>query len=210
MQGNARPSLKDCLDSLTSDESPRLRQNMDVDYIILRRAHIRKEYVFVEFVDGDGKDEQEWFEGPVPELITVKTLFEMRDVEIRGERRKVYGRKKLRKEVDSDVLAGKECKCAESPNSSGGREMVVVNAVESGSANGESSKGTEEYVPDESSSAGPRRSADARKRPLCTMIAERDETRPDAGKRELRAIDSPNHKFRMMETRSTVIMDDSA
>jgi hypothetical protein len=153
MQGNARPSLKECLDFLTSDGSPHLHENMDVDYIILRRAHIRKEYVYVEFVDEDGKDEKEWFEGPVPEFMTVKTLFEMRDVEIRGERRKVYGRKKLGKEVDSDVLAGKECECAKSPNSSGGREMVVMNAVESGSANGESSKGTEEYVPGESSSA---------------------------------------------------------
>ncbi len=63
-----------------------------MDYIILRRVNIRKEYVYVEFVDGDGKDEKEWFEGPVPERMTVKTLFEMRDEMIREERRKVYGR----------------------------------------------------------------------------------------------------------------------
>jgi hypothetical protein len=147
MQGNARPNLKECLDFLTSDGSPHLQENRNVDYIILRRVNSRKEYVYVEFVDGDGKYEKEWFEGPVPEYVTVKSLFEMRDEMIRGERRKVYGRKKLGDEVDSDILAGKECECAESPKSSDGEEMVVTNAVKSGSANGDRSKGTDKYAP---------------------------------------------------------------
>ena len=56
----------------------------------MRRVDIRKDYVYVEFVDGDVKDEKEWFEGPVPEYMTIRALFEMRDKMDRGARREVY------------------------------------------------------------------------------------------------------------------------
>jgi hypothetical protein len=221
MQGNSRPSLKECLDFLTSDGSPHLQENADVDYIILRRVKTRKEYVYVEFVDGDGKDEKEWFEGPDPELTTVKTLFGMRDETSRGERREVYGRKKLGDEVDYDVLLGKKCESAESPKSSDGEEMVVMDAVKTGSANGDSSKGADKYVPGESSCAGPRKSAGTEQRASCALSEKGTKARPDARKGTLRAVeakkvktsnkvrktevdemDAPNRKTRRIESRS--------
>jgi hypothetical protein len=131
MQDNARPCLKDCLDYLASDESPHLRRNEDIDYIILRRARSRKQYVYVEFVDGDGKDEMEWFEGPVPGDLSVRALFEMRNRESRGERREVYGRIKPRKEVDPGVMTSKEGESVGSPASSGSEKRAAKNAMES-------------------------------------------------------------------------------
>ena len=89
MQGNARPSLKGGLVFLTEDESPPVKGTLKVDYIVLRRVSSRTGYVYVEFVDGDVIDEKEWFEGPVPEYMTIGALFEMRDEMDRGARREV-------------------------------------------------------------------------------------------------------------------------
>ncbi len=95
MQGNARPSLKECLVSNAEDESPPLKGTLEVDYIVLRRVNIRKDHVYVEFVDGDERDGFEWFEGPVPDYMTIGALFGVREERNREERREMYGRAKL-------------------------------------------------------------------------------------------------------------------
>jgi hypothetical protein len=190
MQDNARPSLKDCLDYLASDESPHLRRNEDVDYIVLRRAHRRKQ-VYVEFVDGDGKDEKEWFEGPVPGDLTVRALFEMRDRESRGERREVYGRIKPRKEVDSGVMASKEGECVGSPVSSGNEKRAAENTKESVKEMGDSHENTGEYVIDGSSCSGSQNSLDTRQKPSREIGAKkRAKTCPDVQKSKVDEVDS--------------------
>ena len=95
MQGNARPSLKECLVSNAEDESPPLKGTQEMDYIVLRRVNIRKSHVYVEFVDGDERDGFEWFEGPVPAYMTIGALFGVREERTREERREMYGREKL-------------------------------------------------------------------------------------------------------------------
>ena len=95
MQGNARPSLKECLVTNAEDESPPLKGTQEMDYIVLRRVNIRKSHVYVEFVDGDERDGFEWFEGPVPVYMTIGALFGVREERNREERREMYGREKL-------------------------------------------------------------------------------------------------------------------
>ena len=224
MRRSDRPSLKGCLD-LTDEESSPLEENLRADYIVLRRINVRREYVYVEFVDGDVKDKKEWFEGPFPERMTIRALFEMRDEMVREERREVYGRKKLGDDMEYNISAGKESECDESPKSSDGGERAALNDnVESGSVNGESSEGTDKYVPGESSCAGPRSSAGTRERASCAMIENVAETRLIARKRTLRAIeatrvetsnevlktevkemDTPNRKVRRIESRSATM-----
>ena len=195
MQRDARPSrLQECLDSLTHDESPPLNGLLSVEYIVLRRVNVRKDYVHVEFVDGDTKDENEWFEGPVPEYMTIGALFEMRDEIDRGARRKVYGRRKLRDEGDSGISTGNESEYAEREESLDGDDMVAVHAVRSGSASGVSSKGTDKNVSCDSSSAAPRSSTGTRRRASREISAKRAKTCPDAGNRALRTAEEAKAK----------------
>ena len=108
MQGNDRPSLKGLLDLLTRDENPPRKGTLKEEYVILRRFDVRKGFVYVEFVDGDEKDDKEWFEGPVPENLSIGALFAMRDENDRGTRREAYGRMKLRDKA-GDKLAVFHC-----------------------------------------------------------------------------------------------------
>ncbi len=207
--------------SIAEDESPPLKGTLEVDYIVLRRVNIRKGYVYVEFVDGDVRDGKEWFEGPVPEYMTIRALFEVRDEMNRGERREMYGREKLGEEVDHNVLTGLECECMESPMSSGDDKRVVRDAVESARMDGNNSEDTDENVKELMLIAEPRRSAGTRKRTSDAMDVKMPETHPDARKRTLRArdekitktcddvhkskaggVDFPKPKFQKMETRS--------
>ncbi len=110
MQRNDRPSLKGCLDFLTNEDPP-LDTDLRIDYIILRRLNNGKDWVDVEFVDGDVKDEKEWFEGPFHQQTTIRELFGKRRKYDRRVKRKVYGIKKRRDVVDSDDLTGEECVC---------------------------------------------------------------------------------------------------
>jgi hypothetical protein len=190
MQDNARPSLKDCLDYLASDESPHLRRNEDVDYIILRRAH-RQNRVYVEFVDGDGKDEKEWFEGPVPGDLHVRALFEMRDRESREERREVYGRIKPRKEVDSGVMASNEGECVGSPASSGNEKRAAENNEESVKEKGTSLENTGESVTDGSSCLGSQSLFDTQQKLSRAIGAKkRFKACPDMQKTKVDQVDS--------------------
>ena len=216
-----RPSLKGCLDFLTSDESPPLKRTLTEEYIILRRVDIRKDNVYVEFVDGDVRDEKEWFEGPIPEYMTIGALFEMRDERDRGARREVYGRTKLLDEVGDEVLTGKECEVEASQKPSIEDEMIAMNAVELAHIKGDSSKDTDKYEVDGSSSARSRSSADTRKGPSRALSAKRTKTCSNKGDGILRSVeemnaqivggaiktktagmDVPKPKFRKMETRS--------
>ncbi len=172
-------------------------------------------------MDGDTKDEREWFEDPVHERTTIRDLFEKKNQMNRRVRREVDGRKKLRNKVDYDVSTGNECEFTESPKPSDGDKRVARKAVELVLINEESSEDTDKYEVDGSSCAGCRSSADAREKLSCAMGAKRAETRPDAGNRTLRAIDKkktktcadvhkskaggvdfPKPRFRKMETRS--------
>jgi hypothetical protein len=194
MQGNARPSLKGGLVFLTEDESPPVKGTLKVDYIVLRRVNIRKDYVYVEFVDGDVRDEKEWFEGPVPEYMTIGALFGMRDEMNRSVRREVYGRRKLQDKVNHDVSTGKECECTESSKSSDGDERGARNAVELVLIKGGSSEDADKCKVDGSSCAGSQSSAGTREKLSCAVSAKRTKTCPDAEYRTLRVIDDERTK----------------
>lgn len=161
----------------------------------MRRFDIRKGYIYVEFVDGDVKDENEWFEGPVPEYMTIGAMFEMRDEMDRGARREVYGRTKLHNKVSNEVLTGKECEVEASQKPSIIDEMIALNAVELAHIKGNSSKDTEEYEIGESSCAGPRSSAKARQRTSREIQTKRSRTVAEV-------VDPPNEIGRRMKTRS--------
>ena len=137
MQTDARVSLQESLDSLTNDESPPLNGLLRVEYIVLRRVNARNGHVYVEFVDGDVKDGNEWSEGPFPEDMTIKGLLEMKDNMDRGARREVYGRRKLRDGEHSGTLMDKEGWYDELDESSDGDDMVAVREVGTGSEKGE-------------------------------------------------------------------------
>jgi hypothetical protein len=231
MQRPGRPSLKGCLDILTRNDGPPLKEGLRVDYIILRRIANRKDWVDVEFVDGDGKDEKEWFEGPVhQQTTTIQALFKRRDKDDRRVRREVYGRTKLQDKVNDEVLTGKECELEASPNPSIDDERVAMDAAELALIKEYGSEDTDVCVSGQATCAGPRSSADTRQRASYAENAKRAETRPNARKKELRAdagkgiscavdaeragtrskvhkseveeMDSPNRKIRRIETRS--------
>jgi hypothetical protein len=189
MQTNARQSLTECLDSLTRDENPPLNGLLMVEYIVLRRVNVRKDYVYVEFVDGDLKDGNEWSEGPVPEYMTIRELFRMKDGMDRGARREMYGRRKLGDEEVSNLLANNECEYAEREESSDGNDMVDVHAVGSGRVDRVSSEDAGKNVSSDSSSAAPRSSTGTRRRASCEIGAKRAKTCLDAGNRDLRIAD---------------------
>ncbi len=123
-------------------------------------------------------------------------------------------------------MTGKESECTDSPKPSDGDERIARTAVELVLIKGDSSKDTEKYEVDGSSSAGSRSSADTRKGLSCAMGAKRPKTSPDAGNRTLRVVDEkksntgadvhklkagevdfPKPKFRKMATRSATIED---
>ena len=189
MQTDARLSLQDCLDSLTNDESPPLNGLLRVEYIVLRRVNARKGHVYVEFVDGDVKDGNEWSEGPFPEYMTIKGLFEMKDEMDRGARREMYGRRKLGDEEVSNLLTNNGCEYAERDESSDGDDMVAVHAVGSGRVDRVSSEDAGKNVSCDSSSAAPRSSTGTRRRASCEIGAKRAKTCLDAGNRDLRTAD---------------------
>jgi hypothetical protein len=194
MQTDARLSLQDCLDSLTNDESPPLNGLSRVEYIVLRRVNARKGHVYVEFVDGDVKDGNEWSEGPFPEYMTIKGLFEIKDNMDRGARREVYGRRKLRDGEHSGSLMSKECWYDEQDESSDGDDMVAVHEVGTGSEKGASSEGSDKNVSCESSSAAPRSSTSTRQRTSREMEAKRTKSCHDAGDRTMRTGDEAKAK----------------
>lgn len=194
MQTDARLSLQECLDSLTNDESPPLNGLLRVEYIVLRRVSARKGHVYVEFVDGDVKDGNEWSEGPFPEYMTIKGLFEMKDKMDRGARREVYGQRKLREGEHSGSLMDKECWYDELDESSDGDDMVAVHEVGTGREKGASSEGSDKNVSCESSSAAPRSSASTRQRTSRETDTKRAKTCDDAGNRTLRTVDEVKAK----------------
>ena len=185
---NSRPSLREWLEFLTSDGSPHLHENEDVDYIILRRHKNRKAYAYFEFVDGDGEDDKEWFEGPAPVDTTVEYLFEMRDETSRRERREVYGRERRQGAMHDDDLAGEKCQGVESPKSSEDNERAAGNAYESVSEKGKSSEDADKCEIGGSSCSGPRRSTDTRQKLSCGIDAKIEVNEVDTPRRKLRRI----------------------
>ena len=181
MQRNARPSLEGCLRSLAEDESPPLIGTLMVEYIVLRRVNDRTNHLYVEFVDGDVRDDKEWYEGPFPEYMTLGALFRMRDEMNRKERREVYGRPKLLDELESS-------------KSSDGDERGARNAVELILINGGSSEDADKCKADGSSCAGSQSSAGTREKLSCAVGAKRAKTCPDAEYRTLRVIDDVRPK----------------
>jgi hypothetical protein len=190
MQGNDRPSLKGLLDLLTRDENPPRKGTLKEKYVILRRFDVRKGFVYVEFVDGDEKDNKEWFEGPVPENLSIGALFAMRDENDRGTRREAYGRMKLRDKAGDKVLT-KEKSEAEAPQKPTiMEEMIAINTVALTDLKGNSGETTDKYEVDGSSCAGSRNSADTGKGPSRAMSAKRAKICPDMPKSKMDKIDS--------------------
>jgi hypothetical protein len=203
MRRSDRPSLKGCLDFLTNDESPPLEENLRADYIVLRRINVRREYVYVEFVDGDVKDKKEWFEGPFPERMTIRALFDKRDEMDRRERRKGYGRKKLRDEVPYEELGGEMNNCAPALSSSGDdieedrNPKELVKECESDD--------TDEYLIGDSSGAATMSNAHSltpRDNEYGAKLKGRECGEPRRMK-EKTAEDSPQKRLRRIGTRST-------
>jgi hypothetical protein len=190
MQGKDRPSLKGSLDLLTRDENPPRKGTLTEEYIILRRFDVRKGFVYVEFVDGDEKDDKEWFEGPVPECMSIGALFAMRDETDRGTRREAYGRMKLLDKAGDEVLTEEKSKAEAPQKPTIMEEMIARNTVELTAIQGKSRKNTDEYEVDGSSCAGSRSSADTEKGPSRAMSAKRAKTCPDMQKSTMNKIDS--------------------
>ncbi len=207
--------------SLAEDESSPLIGTLMVEYIVLRRVNDRTNHLYVELVDGDVRDDKEWYEGPFPECMTLGALFRMRDEMNRKERREVYGRSKLLDEVGGEVSTGEECEDEASQKLSIRDEMIAMRAVDLTHIKGDSSKDADIYEVDGSSSARSRSSADTRKGPSRALSAKRAKTCSNKGDGILRSVeemnaqivggaiktktagmDVPKPKFRKMETRS--------
>jgi hypothetical protein len=187
MQGNARPSLKECLVSIAEDESPPLKGTLEVDYIVLRRVNLRKSHVYVEFVDGDVRDGKEWFEGPVPTYMTIGALFGVREDSDRGERREMYGRERLgegktRPDTRKRTLRAKD-------------ETVVETVRGSVDKEDGASESTDDYATGESTHAVTRGAADTRRRTSHENKRRKSESLA-------RVVDHPNDSYGEMETRS--------
>ena len=222
MTGASRPSLKEYLDILTRDESPTLRKDLQVDYIILRRIANREDWVDIEFVDGDCHNEKEWFEGPVNQrTTTIQALFQKRDMDDRRARREVYGRRRLQGKVENNAVTGKVCGWKDLLKPTDGDERIAETAVDLVPIKRDSSIDTVKNEVVGSSSMGSPSSADTRKGFSCAMSAKRPKTSLDAGSRALKVkdekktgtgadvnelktsvMDSPQPKFRKMATRS--------
>ncbi len=181
MQGNDRPSLKGLLDLLTRDENPPRKGTLNEEYVILRRFDVRKGFVYVEFVDGDEKDDKEWFEGPVPENLSIGALFAMRDENDRETRREAYGRMKLRDKAGNKVWTVEKSEAEAPPKPTIMEEMIEINTVELTDTKGDSGKITDEHAVDGSSCGGSRSSADTGKGASRAKSVKRAKTCPDEG-----------------------------
>ena len=181
MQGDDRKSLKESLDLLTRDENPPRRGTLNEEYIILRRFDVRRGFVYVEFVDGDVKDDKEWFEGPVPEYMSIGALFAMRDEMDRGDRREAYGRMKLLSKAGDKVSTGEKSEVEAPQKPTIMEEMIAMDTVELTDTKGDSGKITDEHEVDGSSCGGSRSSADTGKGASRAMSAKRAKTCPDEG-----------------------------
>ncbi len=150
---------------------------------ILPDLMLQNRHVCRGIISGDIKDGKEWSEGPVPEYMTIRELFEMKDG------REIYGRRKIRDEEVSGILTNYECEYAERVVSLDGDDMAAVHAVGSGSVDRFSSEDVGKNVSCDSSSAAPRSSTGTRRRASREIGAKRAKTCLDAGNRDLRTAD---------------------
>jgi hypothetical protein len=89
-----RARLQDDLQLLT-DNNPPLDKDVNVEYLVIRRLNKGKDWVSVDFVDGDVEDEYEWCEGPFHQQTTIRELFGKKHRYDRHIRRRISGRKKV-------------------------------------------------------------------------------------------------------------------
>ncbi len=194
MQRGRRQSLKRCLDRLTNDDPP-LEEDLRVDYIVLRRLNNGRNWVQVDFVDGDDDDGKEWCEGPYHQQTTIRELFGKQQKYDRETRRRFRGITKFRDETPVEMLSSNECDCVESPTSSDDEkkeDRLVKRSVDKDEC---ASDGTDEYVIGEPTYTVPRGAADARQRTL-------RKTQKRKSRSVAQVVDPPNKKGRRMETRS--------
>jgi hypothetical protein len=198
MQGDDRPSLKGLLDLLTRDENPPRNGTLNEEYVILRRFDVRKGFVYVEFVDGDEKDDKEWFEGPVPENLSIGALFAMRDNNDRETRREAYGRMKLRDKAGNKVWTVEKSERSEvevppKPTITDNDETAVETVQGSVDKEEGASESTDDYAIGESTNAVTHGAAGTRRRTSHKIKKRKSESLA-------RVVDTPNDSYPRMDT----------
>jgi len=147
-----RQKLSDTLDLLTNNEPP-LDPDVGVEYIVLRRLNKGKDWVCVDFVDGDDVDDKEWCEGPFHQQMSIRELFGKKHRYDRRTRRGITGRKKVpRGESSSD--SEDSTSSSDEEGSEGDEGDAPVEEA------GEESDGTEDYVNESSSTTAEKRSVE--------------------------------------------------
>ncbi len=160
-----RARLSDDLRLLT-DNNPPLDDDVDVEYLVIRRVNKGKDWVDVDFVDGDVEDEYEWCEGPFHQQTTIKELFGRKHRYDRHIRRRISGRKKVPLGESSDESenehSGDTSSSSSDENGDGGSARSPEDTKHESDAE---SDGTEEYDQEESSGVeGPDRWAEGKAR----------------------------------------------
>jgi hypothetical protein len=149
-----RPRLKDSLNLLISNDIPLEPDPEGIEYLVIRRINHAKNWIDVDFVDGDVEDEFEWCEGPFHQQTSIRELFGRKhryDIRIR---RRIAGRKKIQPDETSSEDREEEFKEDSSSASGGdGGHDKSDPSVERDEAVNEESDGTDDYEQEGSSTA---------------------------------------------------------
>ncbi len=73
-----RARLKDSLNLLLSNDIPLEPDPEGIEYLVVRRINRAKDWIDVDFVDGDVEDEFKWCEGPFHQQTSIRELFGMK------------------------------------------------------------------------------------------------------------------------------------
>ena len=149
-----RARLKDSLNLLLSNDIPLEPDPEGIEYLVVRRINRAKDWIDVDFVDGDVEDEFKWCEGPFHQGTSIRELFGMKHRYDRSIRRRISGRKKIEPD-DSSSEDGKEESKEDSSSASGsdrGNDGAAPSVERDVSVKDESD-GTEDYEQESSSTA---------------------------------------------------------
>jgi hypothetical protein len=133
------------------DNDPPINKDVDVEYLLIRRINKGKDWVDVDFVDGDLEDEYEWCEGPFHQQTTIRELFGRKHRYDRHIRRRISGRKKVplgESSESEDEHSGDSSSSSSDDSDDGGRTGSPKGTEHKLDAE---SEGTEDYDQEESS-----------------------------------------------------------
>jgi hypothetical protein len=144
-EADKRPRLKDDLDLLTNNNPP-LDKDVDIEYLVIRRLNKGKDWVCVDFVDGDMEDDYEWCEGPFHQQTTIRELFGRKHRYDRHIRRRISGRLKVPTgELSHEFDAGEASESSSPSDHDDGAANSSESSKETKGESGDESDGTEEY-----------------------------------------------------------------